>query len=97
MPILAIVCVHLTSNVEIFKTIVDRYVTPQNVITIAVKCNTNAKCNNINAKRNKVINAKCNNFPTQNVITFLTQNVITQIVITPDSIVILTFRNLSYK
>jgi len=81
----------------------------QNVITIAAKCNTNAKCNNINAKCNKVINAKCNNFPTQNVITFLTQNVITQIVITPElqicstwskisnSIVILTFQNLSYK
>ena len=52
----------------------------QNVITIAAKCNTNTKCNNINAKCNKIINAKCNNFPTQNVITFLTQNVITQIV-----------------
>ena len=58
-------------------------VTPQNVI-IAAKCNTNAKCNNINAKCNKVINGKCNNFPTQNLITFLTQNVITQIVITPE-------------
>ena len=56
----------------------------QNVITIAAKCNTNTKCNNINAKCNKIINAKCNNFPTQNVITFLTQNVITQIVITPE-------------
>ena len=53
-------------------------VTPENVITIA------AKCNNINAKCNKIIYAKCNNFPTQNVITFLTQNVITQIVITPE-------------
>ena len=58
-------------------------VTPQNVI-IAAKCNTNTKCNNINAKCNKIINAKCNNFPTQNVITFLKQNVITQIVITPE-------------
>ena len=48
----------------------------QNVITIAAKCNTNAKCNNINAKCNKVINAKCNNF--------LMQNAITQIVITPE-------------
>ena len=79
----------------------------QNGITTAAKCNTNAKCNNINAKCNKVIKAKCNNFPTQNVITFLTRNVITQIVITSElqvcstwskisnSIVILTFRNLS--
>ena len=58
-------------------------VTPQNVI-IAAKCYTNTKCNNINAKCNKIINAKCNNFPTQNVITFLTQNVISQIVITPE-------------
>ena len=55
-------------------------VTPQNVIltqnaiTIAAKCNTNAKCN-------KVFNAKCNNFSTQNKITFLTHNVITQNVI----------------
>ena len=56
----------------------------QNVITIAAKCNTSTKCNNINAKCNKIINAKCYNFPTQNVITFLTQNVITQIVITPE-------------
>ena len=59
------------------------YVTPQNVIltknviTIAAKCHTNAKCNNTNVKCNKVINAKCNNFPTQNVIIFLTRNVIT--------------------
>ena len=29
---------------------------------IAAKCNTNAKCNNIDAKCNKVFNAKCNNF-----------------------------------
>ena len=60
-------------------------VTPQNVI-IAAKCNTNTKCNNINAQCNKIINAKCNNSPTQNVITFLMQNVITQIVtvITPE-------------
>ena len=60
---------------------------PQNVILthdvirIAAKCNTNAKCNNIDAKCNKVFNAKCNNFSTQNVITFLTHNVITQNVI----------------
>ena len=50
-------------------------ITPQNVITIA------AKCNNIDAKCNKVFNAKCNNFSTQNVIIFLTHNVITQKVI----------------
>ena len=56
-------------------------VTPQNV-KIAAKCNTNTKCNNINAKCNKNIDANCNNFPTQNVITFLAQNVITQILIT---------------
>ena len=74
----------------------------QNVITIAAKCNTNTKCNNISAKCNNVINAKCNNFPTQNVITFLRQNVITQIVITPELQVcsnfsnsMVTFRNLS--
>ena len=36
-------------------------VTPQNVI-IAAKCNTNAKCNNIDAECNKVFNTKCNNF-----------------------------------
>ena len=58
-----------------------RSVTPQNVIqtqkviTIAAKCNTNAKYN-------KVFNAKCNDFSPQNVITFLTHNVITQNVIT---------------
>ena len=40
----------------------------QNVITIAAKCNTNAKCNNIDAKCNKAFNAKCKNFSTQNVI-----------------------------
>ncbi len=34
----------------------------QNVITIAAKCNNNAKCNKIDAKCNKVVNAKCNNF-----------------------------------
>ena len=51
-------------------------------MTIAAKCNTNAKCNNIDAKCNKLFNAKCNNFLTQNVITFLTHNVITQNVIT---------------
>ena len=65
--------------IPLYKTI---SVTPQNVIltqnviTIPAKCNTSAKCNNINAKCNKVINAKSNNFPTQ--------NVITQIVITPE-------------
>ena len=69
----------LQANPEEIIIIAD--VTPQNVI-IAAKCNTNAKCNNINAKCNKIINSKCNNFPTQNVITFLTQNVITQNVIT---------------
>ena len=49
----------------------DMCVMPQNVITIA------AKCNNIDAKCNKVFNAKCKNFSTQNVRTFLTHNVIT--------------------
>ena len=48
---------------------------------IAAKCNTNAKCNNIDAKCNKIFNAKCNNLSTQIVITFLTHNVITQNVI----------------
>ena len=42
----------------------------QNVITVATKCN------NINAKRNKISNAKCKNF--------LMENVIMQIVITPE-------------
>ena len=48
----------------------------QNVIRITAKCNTNAKCNNIDAKCNKMFNAKCNNLSMQIVITFLTQNVI---------------------
>ena len=30
----------------------------QNVIRIAAKCNTNAKCNNIDAKCNKIFNAE---------------------------------------
>ena len=40
----------------------------QNEIRITAKCNTNAKyktktkCNNIDAKCNKIFNAKCNNF-----------------------------------
>ena len=53
----------------------------QNVIRIAAKCNTNAKCNNIDAKCNKIFNTECNNLSTQIVITFLTHNVITQNVI----------------
>ena len=53
----------------------------QNVIRIAAKSNTNAKCNNIDEKCNKMFNAKCNNLSTQIVITFLTHNVITQNVI----------------
>ena len=53
----------------------------QSVIRIAAKCNTNAKCNNIDAKYNKIFNAKCNNLSTQSVITFLTHNIITQNVI----------------
>ena len=44
----------------------------------AAKCNINAKCNNIDAKCNKMFNAKCNNLSTQIVITFLTHNVVTQ-------------------
>ena len=64
-----------------------RRVTPQNVILtqtvirIDAKCNINAKCNNIDAKCNKIFNAECNNLSTQIVITFLTHNVITQNVI----------------
>ena len=46
-----------------------RAVTPQNVIIAA-------KCNNTDAKCNKIFNTKCNNLSTQIVITFLTQNVI---------------------
>ena len=56
-------------------------VTLQNVIRIAAKCNTNAKCYNIDAKCNKIFNAEYNNLSTQMVITFLTHNVITQNVI----------------
>ena len=51
-------------------------VTPQNVIRIATKCNTNVKCNNTDAKCNKIFNTKCNSLSTQIVITFLTHNVI---------------------
>ena len=43
-------------------------VTPQNVIRIVAKCNTNAKCNNTDAKCNKIFNAECNNISTQIVI-----------------------------
>ena len=40
----------------------------QNVIRIVAKCNTNAKCNNTDAKCNKIFNAECNNISTQIVI-----------------------------
>ena len=63
------------------KSFITSTVTPQNVIRIAAKCNTNAKCNNIDAKCNKIFNPECNNLSTQIVITFLTHNVITQNVI----------------
>ena len=53
----------------------------QNVTRVAAKCNTNAKCNNIDAKCNKILNTKCNILSMQIVITFLTHNVITQNVI----------------
>ena len=62
-------------------------VTPQNVIIAANVILTQnviriaAKCNNIDAKCNKIFNAECNNLSTQIVITFLTHNVITQNVI----------------
>ena len=59
----------------------EKCVTRQNVIRVAAKCNTNARCNNIDAKCNKIFNAECNNLSTQIVITFLTHNVITQNVI----------------
>ena len=80
----------VVSNFKIFATVKQETkasVTPQNVILtqnvirIAAKCNTNAKCNNIDAKCNKIFNAECNNLSTQIVITFLTHNVITQNVI----------------
>ena len=76
-----------------------RSVTPQNVILtqnvirIAAKCNTNAKCNNIDAKCNKIFNAKCNNLSTQIVITFLTHNVITQNVIISEITTCMLFQN----
>lgn len=34
----------------------------QSIITVNANCNTNAKCNKIGAKCNKVVNRKCNNF-----------------------------------
>ena len=65
----------------------------QNVIRIAAKCNTNAKCNNIDAKCNKIFNAKCNNLSTQIVITFLTHNLITQNVIISEITTCTLFQN----
>ena len=65
-----------TSSIILFQTVCNQqgkkgcvHVTPQNVMIAA-------KCNNIDAKCNKIFNAKCNNLSTQIVITFLTQNVI---------------------
>ena len=58
-----------------------QYVTNHKYGCYAAKCNTNAKCNNFDAKCNKIFNAECNNLSTQIVITFLTHNVITQNVI----------------
>ena len=55
--------------------------------------NTNAKCNNIDAKCNKIFNAKCNNLSTQIVITFLTHNVITQNVIISEITTSMLFQN----
>ena len=60
-----------TSNMKMLVTLQNVMLT-QNVIRIATKCN------NIDAKCNKMFNAKCNNLSTQIVITFLTHNVITQ-------------------
>ena len=54
---------------------------PQNVILMQNVIRIAVKCNNIDAKCNKMFNAKCNNLSTQIVITFLTHNVITQNVI----------------
>ena len=62
-------------------------VTPQNVIRIA------SKCNNIDAKCNKIFNAKCNNLSTQIVITFLTHNVITQNAIISEITTCMLFQN----
>ena len=59
----------------------------QNVIRIA------AKCNNIDAKCNKIFNAKCNNLSTQIVITFLTHNVITQNAIISEITTCMLFQN----
>ena len=67
-------------------------VTPQNVI-IAAKCNTSAKCTNIDAKCNKTFNAKCNNLSTQIVINFLTHNVRTQNVIISEITTSMLFQN----
>ena len=73
-------CKKVTQRIAVLKKLGVAAVTPQNVILtqnvirIAAKCNTNAKCN-------KIFNAKCNNLSTQIVITFLMHNVITQNVI----------------
>ena len=47
-------------------------VTPQNVIITQNVIRIAAKCNNIDAKRNKIFNSECNNLSMQIVITFLT-------------------------
>ena len=70
-----------TGNLCVLLVTPQNVILTQNVIRIAAKCNTNAKCNNIDAKCNKIFNAECNNLSTQIVITFLTHNVITQNVI----------------
>ena len=86
-------------ELRVFFVFFVRVVTPQNVILtqnvirIAAKCNTNAKCNDIDAKCNKIFNAKCNNHSTQIVITFLTHNVITQNVIISKITTCMLFQN----
>ena len=70
-----------TGNLCVLLVTPQNVILTQNVISIAAKCNTNAKCNNFDAKWNKIFNAECNNLSTQIVITFLTHNVITQNVI----------------
>ena len=70
-----------TGNLCVLLVTPQNVILTQNVIRIAAKCNTNAKCNNIDAKCNKIFNAECNNLSTEIVITFLAHNVITQNVI----------------
>ena len=74
-------CKKVTQRIAVLKKLGVTAVTPQNVILTQNVIRIAAKCNNVDAKCNKIFNAECNNLSTQIVITFLTHNVITQNVI----------------